>query len=104
MNFIIPIINVRTIFGHKHERFWDRDLPNFSDMGRTRTDFLTVTTSANPACVPGRLREVVDSPERLMELLKLHLVGNKVTTESVRKSASGQVSPAGSAGGRPGKR
>ena len=40
MNRIIPIVNVRAIFGHTHgsDIFLDRYLPNFSDIVRTRTD------------------------------------------------------------------
>ena len=34
---LLPIFNIRTIFGHIPT--WDKDLPSFSDMGQTRTDF-----------------------------------------------------------------
>ena len=40
MNHIIPTVNVLTIFrAHPYlGRFLERDRPNFSDIGRTRTD------------------------------------------------------------------
>ena len=49
-NHIIPLVNVRTIFGHipTSDIFLDRDLPNFSDIGRTRTDiFLKLSPLAS---------------------------------------------------------
>ena len=41
MNHIIPIDNIRTIFGHlpTSSNFWS-EISDFSDIGRTRTDFL----------------------------------------------------------------
>ena len=40
MSHIIATVNARTIFGHPYfGQFLDRYLPNFSDIGRTRTDF-----------------------------------------------------------------